>query len=316
MSAAASAQKIFGDDVNTVPRKVLNQMVKQFSGKEFTVNDLKTLLPQEKKAKKSTGPKKTSLTKSSERESVEYDMTKCDARVWNNGIGNHQCSRKKIEGECMCKMHLGKLNDNGEWWLGQVTEPRPIDPIRPEDGKKHVWKDDLSVAQEKIKEANKAVNLVKQKKKSLPKVKPAGEKEVKKVKVKKAGPKGNKAEPLDPLPPIGQVPENVEAIREARLARLEQNEDNQEGDDFVRVEERDLEEDTEEYGEEAPEEPEGDFDIFEIDGIVYKMEQQEGTILDPNDWTIVAQWDFDAEEYEWESEEAAARHLEYVQQLE
>ena len=114
--------------------------MENFSGKEFTLDDLlenedvikfMSSAPKGKKVmKKKSSPK--------ERATSEYECHQCDARVWEKGYGG-QCSRKKVDGECMCQMHLNAVAKEGGWWLGVVTEPRPEELNHP-NGKAHAWK--------------------------------------------------------------------------------------------------------------------------------------------------------------------------------
>ena len=86
-------------------------------------------------------PKPKSKAKKStptERATSDYECHQCDARVWEKGYGG-QCSRKKIDGECMCQMHLNHVAKEGKWWLGVVTESRPEELIHP-SARPHTWK--------------------------------------------------------------------------------------------------------------------------------------------------------------------------------
>ena len=72
-----------------------------------------------------------------EKNNKQYDTLKCDIRVWNQGFGA-QCSCQKLENEKMCQMHLTKTK-NEPWWLGLITEEKPIEPKHPKTGI-HLWK--------------------------------------------------------------------------------------------------------------------------------------------------------------------------------
>ena len=69
---------------------------------------------------------------------MEYECRQCDARLWEKGFGG-QCARKKVDGECMCRIHLNHVAKEGKWWLGVMTEPRPEQPEHP-SGRTHAWK--------------------------------------------------------------------------------------------------------------------------------------------------------------------------------
>jgi hypothetical protein len=66
-----------------------------------------------------------------ERAMEDPDEEKCQARTWGGGFGP-QCSKNRVVGGCLCKMHQVKADDNdGTWWLGLITEPRPENPMNP-----------------------------------------------------------------------------------------------------------------------------------------------------------------------------------------
>ena len=75
-----------------------------------------------------------------DRELYSYDETNCIARIWNDGHGNGgQCSRKHHTNDKFCKKHQ-KLFDEGNLWLGIITDPRPENPIYYKSGKVKKWK--------------------------------------------------------------------------------------------------------------------------------------------------------------------------------
>ena len=103
----------------------------------------------------------------------QYNEHKCDARIWKSagqgmGYDNIQCNSKKIGDGCFCKKHQAFMDDGG-WWLGKVTEPRPEEPIGPPTSEKprlHVWNTDKDGNPvEKAKKAKKT-SVKKTKKKS------------------------------------------------------------------------------------------------------------------------------------------------------
>ena len=89
--------------------KIYEYLVENFSGAEFTLEDLQKdedleLLmtpPKTSKAKKSSG---RGAKTSEERAREGYDSDRCDARVWLNGFGG-QCTHKKEGESCMCTHH-------------------------------------------------------------------------------------------------------------------------------------------------------------------------------------------------------------------
>ena len=132
--------------------------MEKFSGQEFTIEDLKNdedlikfMAPQ--KGKKKSKVKVTPT----ERATSDYECHQCDARVWEKGFGG-QCSRKKVDGECMCQMHLKAVAKEGKWWLGVMTEPRP-EVLEHPSGRPHEWKitaDGEEVVKEKKKSPKKS----------------------------------------------------------------------------------------------------------------------------------------------------------------
>jgi len=80
----------------------------------------------EHKPKDFKAPRKHRASKKSseDRAATEYDCQLCDARVWNDGLGG-QCSRKKLEGEVCCSIHLKESAKNGCLRNGFITEERP-----------------------------------------------------------------------------------------------------------------------------------------------------------------------------------------------
>jgi len=115
------------------------------------------------KAKKASPP----------RDPSEISTSKCQCRVWNNGLGT-QCTGRPVDGTNKCKRHTAK--DPG---LGLITEPRPA--VAEHNGKKLVWADERT-----------------SKKKSAEKPKPTAEKPKPKAKPM-AGTAAKKAEPEKPV---------------------------------------------------------------------------------------------------------------------
>ena len=97
----------------------------------------------ENKPKDFKAPRKSRASKKSseERAESEYDCQLCDARVWNNALGG-QCSRKKIEGECICSIHAKESGKNdGCLRNGFVTEDRPTHAYGDETQQMLPWHD-------------------------------------------------------------------------------------------------------------------------------------------------------------------------------
>lgn len=97
----------------------------------------------EHKPKDFKAPRKSRASKKSseERAVTEYDCQLCDARVWNNTLGG-QCSRKKIDGECLCSIHMKEsTNNDGLLRNGLITEDRPTHAYGDESQQLLPWHD-------------------------------------------------------------------------------------------------------------------------------------------------------------------------------
>ena len=90
-------------------------------------------------------PRKPRVSKksssSSERAEMDYDESKCDARVWNDSLGA-QCSRKKVDGQCLCNMHQKHADKHdGKLKEGIFNEERPTHHYGDENDKLIPWHD-------------------------------------------------------------------------------------------------------------------------------------------------------------------------------
>lgn len=98
--------------------------------------------------------KESSEKKKTEGRIQVYDTDKCDARIWNDGYDNEQCQEKKKDGLCFCEVHQPKFDGKSGWWLGNINEPRPENPIW-EDNILHHWRTDTDgneiKSEEKVK---------------------------------------------------------------------------------------------------------------------------------------------------------------------
>ena len=95
------------------------------------------------KPKDFKAPRKSRASKKSseERADTEYDCQLCDARVWNSGLGG-QCSRKKLDGECICSIHMKESSKNdGCLRNGFVNEDRPTHAYGDETQQMLPWHD-------------------------------------------------------------------------------------------------------------------------------------------------------------------------------
>ena len=74
--------------------------------------------------------------------------SKCQCRIWKNGLDNVQCSRNKKVGD-FCNHHIKNGAFDGTWWLGLITEARPEAPFGPPGVKtrpktRHLWYDQVN----------------------------------------------------------------------------------------------------------------------------------------------------------------------------
>jgi hypothetical protein len=133
-------QKISGHEAKEWLRKVCDAMDRgaTFDDEEGFIKFISEQKPKDFKApRKSRASKKSS----EERAESEYDCQLCDARVWNNALGG-QCSRKKIEGECICSIHKKESGKNdGCLRNGLVTDDRPTHAYGDETQQMLPWHD-------------------------------------------------------------------------------------------------------------------------------------------------------------------------------
>jgi len=246
----------------------------------------KELLEEDKKK-----PKKKKVSKTVEERAGEYSEHKCQARLWKRLPGdmsydNLQCSGKSLDGGCFCKRHQNQVDKNdGVWWLGKITEPRPEEPNGPPDSKNprvHKWNTDS--------EGNEIVH---EKKKKTP---------------KKASPKKTKKKTPDDM----DVAELEAKLAEMKLKKEQESKEEVEGvvedkpssepvpgpepeaepepdpaPEQGKVEEQDLEEDNSEDEEEEEE----SFIMIEEDGVEYQVNKDDNTVIRIDDFTPVGTWD-------------------------
>ena len=286
MSALAIAAETF----TPLTDQCLRTIVEKFSGQEFTIEDLKNdedlikfMAPQ--KGKKKSKAKKASPT---ERATSDYECHQCDARVWEKGYGG-QCSRKKVDGECMCQMHLNHLAKEGKWWLGLMTEPRP-EILEHPSGRPHAWKITT--------EGEEVVKEKKSPKKSSPKA--SGEK-------KKPGrPKGSKNKNKEKG---GSKDDEIAALN-AQLAEVSAKKDDGAG---TGIKEEEVVAPVEEPVEESVEEPvveekdetsdnDDDFEKIVFEGVEYMMNPEDGCVMNPDDFGMIGVWNAEEEKIDFEGD--------------
>ena len=291
--------------------KVFEYLVENFSGAEFTLEDLQKdedlqLLmspPKASKAKKSSG---RGAKTSEERAREGYDPDRCDARVWLNGFGG-QCTHKKDGDDCMCTHHLpsgkwgsGLCDEDGNWWLGLVTGSRPENPLRPGgSGKPKAWKmteegevvekpvkekkpkmtdeekKEKELEKEALKEQKKQEREEKKKEKELEKEEKKKEKELEKEEKKKE--------------PATEKEEEVPSV-ESEEEMSEMVENNSDTEDMSGGEE------------------ESDYLEITFEGVEYQQDKGNGEILDPDDFSEMGVWNAETKSIDWTDEDAEEQH--------
>ena len=311
MSAIKLANSIYSN-IQT-QEDYLEELVKKFSGKPFTINDLqnevtfsKTSPPETENIPKKTEniPKKTeNIPKKTEplpalepeREKLQnpyhYDPSLCDARVWSD-MG-HQCDHKKASDECMCKLHLkADKKMKGGWWLGRITGPRPEIPVHPKTGNA-VWKSELPEKPEETIVPKKITNVKLSPIKNKPAIK------------KKSSPKKKEASKKN-LDEIAKL----QALLEKAKKEAEEDVEEEEDDDDVQEEDVEAEEDVEVEDVEKAEaddfDDEGNKNIT-FEGVSYKVDS-DGDVLNPEDYSVVGTWDEDMRELIFTDDEERDAH--------
>jgi len=274
--------------------KIFEYLVENFSGAEFTLEDLQKdedlqLLmspPKASKAKKSSG---RGAKTSEERAREGYEPDRCDARVWLNGFGG-QCTHKKDEDSCMCQHHSsegkwgsGLCDEDGNWWLGLVTGSRPENPVRPGgSGKPKAWKmteDGEAVEKPKKQkmtdEEKEQKDLEKEEKKAL-------KEEERELKKKEKEEKKEQKE---------KKKEDIEELKKS-------------------LEEEELQEDTSGNTTEdmsGGEEEESEYLSITFEGVEYQQNKETGEILNPDDFTEMGVWNSETQSIDW-AEDAEEQH--------
>ena len=282
--------------------KIFEYLVENFSGAEFTLEDLQKdedlqLLmspPKASKAKKSSG---RGAKTSEERAREGYEPDRCDARVWLNGFGG-QCTHKKDEDSCMCQHHSsegkwgsGLCDEDGNWWLGLVTGSRPENPVRPGgSGKPKAWKmteDGEAVEKPKKQkmtdEEKEQKDLEKEEKKALK------EEEKAIVKEQKAELSAESEEEMTDM--VEEDQKEIDSTLEEVVSNVEREEEIS-GDATGGMND---EEDDDEYNE------------ITFEGVEYQQNKDTGEILDPDDFTEMGVWNSETKSIDW-VEDAEEQH--------
>ena len=139
MSSIDFGAKITGYEAKEWIRNILGDAEE---GRIYDEEDFMTLLVKHK-PKDFKAPRKPRASKisSSDRSEADYDCKLCDARVWNDALGG-QCSRKKLDGEVCCSIHMKESGKNdGCLRNGFVTEDRPTHAYGDETQQMLPWHD-------------------------------------------------------------------------------------------------------------------------------------------------------------------------------
>ena len=77
------------------------------------------------------------------------DDNKCKCRLWDKGLDNKRCNKKRLSGDDKyCEYHKKYVERWGDWWLGFIDKDRPEEPFGPPSVKKpsrHYWYDQQQV---------------------------------------------------------------------------------------------------------------------------------------------------------------------------
>lgn len=318
--ALSTAQTTLAKTLIGVPQhmEILEYLVEKYSGQEFTTEELQTdedLMNLFKTKKTAVKKRSTRGAKSSEeRVKEDYDPERCDCRVFLNGFGG-QCTHKKVDGCVMCKHHGegGKwsnlVDENGMWWLGMVTGPRPENPVRPGgSGKPKVWRT-----------SETGEILEKPVKPKKPKMS-SEEKEALKAE-KKAEREALKAEKKAEREALKeQKKKEKEEEKEKKKKEKEEKEvvDTEALDKVLNmdlVQSGELDEDTEDLSDVEQQEEESEYDDITFEGVEYQCHKESKEVLDPEDFSVMGTWNTETESIDWEDEDAQENHESKKQEL-
>ena len=329
MSTIALAERIFdSSDSDTF----FTLLVSEFSGKDFTLDDLKTnesiqgfVTISEKKKKAS--PMKTSKEKSKKKplskDSVERalespDESRCQARVWAKGFGG-QCAKSFVDGGCFCKSHQSDVDENGSWWLCKITEPRPENPIlTSHPDRVHKWRITES-GEEILKEKKESVKKEQKSTKKEESVKKEKKPSVKELREKceELGleTKGNKAELIERIESYEENPPQEEKVDEEEVVEEVKEEKVDEG-----VEEEDMIKKITEEREKrlnllTQKDSEGsEMDEITFEGVIYHMNDDK-EVYDQYSNEMIGNWDEDSKAIEFMNDEHEEKHEEYKDEM-
>ena len=303
--ALNTAQTTLAKTLVGVPQhmEILDYLVEKYSGQEFTTEELQTdedLMDLFKTKKTAVKKRSTRGAKSSEeRVKEDYDSERCDCRVFLNGFGG-QCTHKKVDGCMVCKHHGegGKwsnlVDEDGLWWLGMVTGPRPENPVRPGgSGKPKVWR-----TSETGEILEKPVKPKKPKMSSEEKEALKAEKKAERDALKEQ----KKAE-RDALKE--QKKKEKEEEKEQKKKEKEEKVDKVLNMDLVQ--DKELDEDTEDLSD-VEQEEESEYDDIIFEGVEYQCHKESKEVLDPEDFSVMGTWNTETESIDWEDDDAQENH--------
>ncbi len=309
--ALNTAQTTLAKTLVGVPQhmEILDYLVEKYSGQEFTTEELQTdedLMNLFKTKKTAVKKRSTRGAKSSEeRVKEDYDPERCDCRVFLNGFGG-QCTHKKVDGCMVCKHHGegGKwsnlIDENGMWWLGMVTGPRPENPMRPGgSGKPKVWKTSETGEILEKPEKPKKPKMSSEEKEALKEEKKAEREALKEQKkaereALKEQKKKEKEEEKSQKKKEKKQEENTDALDKVLNMDL--------------VQDGELDEDTEDLSDVEQQEEEGEYDDITFEGVEYQCHKESKEVLDPEDFSVMGTWNTETESIDWEDDDAQENH--------
>ncbi len=319
--ALNTAQTTLAKTLVGVPQhmEILDYLVEKYSGQEFTTEELQTdedLMNLFKTKKTAVKKRSTRGAKSSEeRVKEDYDPERCDCRVFLNGFGG-QCTHKKVDGCVMCKHHGegGKwsnlVDEDGMWWLGMVTGPRPENPVRPGgSGKPKVWRTSETgeILEKPVKpkkpkmssEEKEALKAEKKAEREALKAEKKAEREALKEQKKKEKEEEKAQKKKE------KEEKKVEKITAANGQEL--NLDLGPADE--------LDEDTEDLSDVEQQEEECEYDDITFEGVEYQCHKESKEVLDPEDFSVMGTWNTETESIDWEDDDAQENHESKKQEL-
>jgi len=314
--ALNTAQTTLAKTLVGVPQhmEILDYLVEKYSGQEFTTEELQTdedLMDLFKTKKTAVKKRSTRGAKSSEeRVKEDYDSERCDCRVFLNGFGG-QCTHKKVDGCMVCKHHGegGKwsnlVDEDGLWWLGMVTGPRPENPVRPGgSGKPKVWRTSETgeILEKPVKpkkpkmssEEKEALKAEKKAERDALKEQKKAERDALKEQKKK-----EKEEEKE------QKKKEKEEEKEQKKKEKEEKVDKVLNMDLVQ--DKELDEDTEDLSD-VEQEEESEYDDIIFEGVEYQCHKESKEVLDPEDFSVMGTWNTETESIDWEDDDAQENH--------